>query len=232
MIGAVWAVVSGLSLAAGEPVAPPGWAVVASPPAAAAPAGGPADEAPPPAAAPVAPAPPAGPLTAAPPSAPAEPAPAQGVAIPAATAPPSASRASVAAETDAEDEVEAEPAPAPVPASLGPRLAEGRALLLARIERGPRRAVERLLEPDGEIVLHEIDSGSGLVQSCEPVGSIHRLRVLEQRPGPGGSVVQTVRDDSGAVLRFHVGPDGEPRGVAVLAPAPPPLGIYSGSAGD
>jgi hypothetical protein len=56
--------------------------------------------------------------------------------------------------------------------------------------------------------------------------------VLEQRPGPGGSVTQVVRDDSGALLRFHVGDDGEPRGVAVFAPAPPPLGIYAGSAGN
>jgi hypothetical protein len=73
---------------------------------------------------------------------------------------------------------------------------------------------------------------SGLVHSCEPVGSIHRLRVMEQRPGPGGSVEHVVRDDSGALLRFHVGHDGEPRGVSVFAPAPPPLGIYAGSAGN
>jgi hypothetical protein len=57
------------------------------------------------------------------------------------------------------------------------------------------------------------------------------MRVLEQHAGPGGSMLQVVRDDSGALLRFAVGPDGEPRGVALYAPAPPPLGILSGSGG-
>jgi hypothetical protein len=136
--------------------------------------------------------------------------------------------------TETADDPEADDAEVdvgPEPGGLGPRLADGSAILLARIERGPTRALERLLEPDGQVVLHEIDSASGLVQSCTEVGSLYRMQVLDQRPGPGGSVTQTVRDDSGALLRFDVGHDGEPRAVVVVSPAPPPLGIYGGSGG-
>lgn len=46
------------------------------------------------------------------------------------------------------------------------------------------------------------------------------LRVIEQRPAEGGELVQVVRDASGALLRFAVGADGEPRVVALLAPPP------------
>jgi hypothetical protein len=134
-----------------------------------------------------------------------------------------------AAEEDQADAAEEEPAPAMDPAALGPRLADGRAILLSRLDRGPRRAVERLLEANGEVVLHDVDKASGLVHGCEPVGTLHRMRVVEQRRGPAGSVTQVVRDDSGALLRYSVGPDGEPRGVVVVAPAPPPLGIFAGS---
>jgi hypothetical protein len=132
-------------------------------------------------------------------------------------------------EDDLAEEEEPSPAPGPDPAALGPRLADGRAILLSRLERGPRRAVERLLEPNGEVVLHDVDKASGLVHGCEPVGTLHRMRVVEQRSGPAGSVTQVVRDDSGALLRYSVGSDGEPRGVVVVAPAPPPLGIFAGS---
>jgi hypothetical protein len=144
--------------------------------------------------------------------------------------PPPPAAALAAAGQEADDVVDAPgAAPAPDPTMLGPRLADSRPILLSRLDRGPRRAVERLLEPNGEIVLHEIDSASGLVHSCEPVGTLHRMRVLEQRPGPAGSVTQVVRDESGALLRYSVGSDGEPRGVVVFAPAPPPLGIFGGS---
>ncbi len=144
------------------------------------------------------------------------------------TATPTATPAAAAA-SDPDDDADVDVGPDPV--GVGPRLADGSAILLARIERGPRLALERLLEPDGQVVLHEIDSRSGLVHSCKPVGSLFQMRVLDQRPGPGRSVTQMVRDDSGALLQFAVGHDGEPRAVVVVAPAPPPLGIYAGSGG-
>ncbi|HET7825400.1 MAG TPA: hypothetical protein VFK90_08700 [Anaeromyxobacter sp.] len=101
----------------------------------------------------------------------------------------------------------------------GKALADSAPLLLDRADRVNGGAIERLLEPSGEIVEHEVNR-AGTVQSCRTVGSLFTLRVLEQRPGPAGGVVEVVRDASGALLRFAVGPDGEPRAVALLAPPP------------
>jgi hypothetical protein len=42
--------------------------------------------------------------------------------------------------------------------------------------------------------------------------------MIEQRPAANGEYVHVVRDTSGALLRFAVGVDGEPRAVAVIAP--------------
>jgi hypothetical protein len=61
---------------------------------------------------------------------------------------------------------------------------------------------------------------AGTVHVCREVGSIFTLRVLEQRPTTTGEVMQVVRDASGALVRFTIGRDGEPRAVALLAPPP------------
>jgi hypothetical protein len=44
--------------------------------------------------------------------------------------------------------------------------------------------------------------------------------VLSQTEAAGGEVVQVVRDDSGAILRYVVQSNGEVRAVALLEPAP------------
>jgi hypothetical protein len=105
------------------------------------------------------------------------------------------------------------------PAPRGLPLAEAAPVLLERRERPDGTALERLVEPSGEVVLHEV-SRAGTVLSCRTVGRLLTLRVLEQREAAGGEVVQVARDASGALLRFVVGADGEPRAVAVIAPAP------------
>jgi hypothetical protein len=109
------------------------------------------------------------------------------------------------------------PVPAPTPA--GTALADSAPILLDRADRANGWALERILEPSGDIVEHEVNR-AGTVQSCRTVGSLFTLRLLEQKAAAGGQVVQVVRDASGALLRFAVGPDGEPRAVALLAPPP------------
>lgn len=101
----------------------------------------------------------------------------------------------------------------------GPALADSAPILLDRADRSNGWAMERLLEPSGEIVEHEVNR-AGTVQSCRTVGSLFTLRILEQKAAADGEVVEVVRDVSGALLRFAVGPDGEPRAVALLAPPP------------
>lgn len=223
MIPAVAAPPAPLALDPAPAAAAPPPAPVAAPPAAVAPAPAPIAAPPAPAAVHVPPTVPAAapvPVSLPPPPPPPP--------IPDASAVLAAARAALAAVA-AEPVEDAEVSPPPDVPSLGARLADGAPLMLARIDRGPKRAVERLLEPSGEVVLHEVDRDSGLVRSCTPVGSLHRMQLLEQRPGPAGATVHTVRDESGALLRYTVGNDGEPRGVVLVSPAPPPLGIFSGS---
>jgi hypothetical protein len=129
------------------------------------------------------------------------------------------------ADADAEGDEDvavavAEPdAPALPPAPRGARLAEAAPVLLERRERPDGTALERLVEPSGEVVLHEV-SRAGTVLSCRTVGRLHTMRVIEQREAAGGEVVQVARDVSGALLRYVVGADGEPRAVTLIAPAP------------
>ncbi len=116
----------------------------------------------------------------------------------------------------------ADPAEPAVPLGVAPAgraLADSGAVLLDRIERASGWARERLLEPSGEIVEHEVNR-AGTVQSCRAVGSLFALRVIDQRRAASGEFVHVVRDASGALLRFAVGADGEPRAVALLAPPP------------
>jgi hypothetical protein len=111
------------------------------------------------------------------------------------------------------------PAGSPRPAGPGgAALADSGPILIDRAERANGWALERVLEPSGEVVEHEVDR-AGTVQACRTVGSLFRMRVLEQA-ARGGEVVEVVRDASGALLRFAVDPDGEPRAVALLAPPP------------
>ncbi len=112
-------------------------------------------------------------------------------------------------------EADAQLAPAPV----GPPLSESGPVLLDRVESPDGWATERLVEPSGEIVEHVVNR-AGTVQVCRPVGSLFALRMVEQRPAPNGEYVEVVRDGSGALLRFAVGADGEPRAVALIAPPP------------
>lgn len=113
----------------------------------------------------------------------------------------------------------AEPA-VPLPAApAGRLLAESAPVLLDRVERPDGTALERLVEPSGEVVLHEV-SRAGTVLSCRTVGALLAMRVIEQRDAAGGEVIHVARDASGAILRYVVGPDGEPRAVTVVAPAP------------
>jgi hypothetical protein len=78
-------------------------------------------------------------------------------------------------------------------------------------------ATERLVEPSGEIVVHVVNA-AGTVESCEKAGSLFALPVVEQTFVRDGEVVEVVRDDSGALVRWVVQADGEPRGVTVLEP--------------
>lgn len=105
------------------------------------------------------------------------------------------------------------------PAPVGPPLSESGPVLLDRVESPDGWATERLVEPSGEIVEHVVNR-AGTVQVCRPVGSLFALRMVEQRPAPNGEYVEVVRDASGALLRFAVGADGEPRAVALIAPPP------------
>jgi hypothetical protein len=104
------------------------------------------------------------------------------------------------------------------PAPRGAHLRDGAPILLERRERPDGTALERLVEPSGEVVLHEV-SRAGTVLSCRTVGQLLTLRVIEQREAAGGEVVQVARDGSGALLRYVVAADGEPRAVTVVAPA-------------
>jgi hypothetical protein len=92
-------------------------------------------------------------------------------------------------------------------------------VLLSRVDRPRGHALERLIEPSGEIVEHEVNA-AGTVQSCRPVGRLDALRIVTQQPAAGGEVVHVARDASGALVRFVVAADGEPRAVALLAPPP------------
>jgi len=108
---------------------------------------------------------------------------------------------------------------APVAPPVGRLLSESGPILLDRVERAGGWATERVLEPNGEIVEHDVNR-AGTVHVCREVGSIFTLRVIEQRPTPTGEVIHVVRDASGALLRYAVNADGEPRAVALLAPPP------------
>ncbi len=139
-------------------------------------------------------------------------------ASPAAT--PQAPTASRAAP---EEHLAAEGRPADDPslpaAPLGPPLADSGPVLLSRVDRPGGHALERLIEPSGEIVEHEVNA-AGTVQSCTPVGRIQALRVVAQQPAAGGEVIEVARDASGALVQVVVAADGEPRAVALLAPPP------------
>jgi hypothetical protein len=78
-------------------------------------------------------------------------------------------------------------------------------------------AIERLVEPSGDIVVHVVN-GAGTVQSCETVGSLFALPLEEQTFAAAGEVVELARDLSGALVRYVVQADGEARAVAVLEP--------------
>lgn len=136
----------------------------------------------------------------------------------------STSGTETASETETPIEVEAEVAaatapPVAEPAPAGPFLADGSALVLARHVWADGGALERLLEPSGDIVLHAVNR-AGTVESCTKVGSLFALQIVEQRDAAGGEVVHVVDDESGARLRYVVAADGEPRAVELLAPAP------------
>jgi hypothetical protein len=92
-------------------------------------------------------------------------------------------------------------------------------VLLSRVARPGGRAIERLIEPSGDIVEHEVNA-AGTVQSCRTVGSLQALRIVAQQPAADGEFLQVARDASGALVQFVVAEDGEPRAVALLAPAP------------
>jgi hypothetical protein len=112
----------------------------------------------------------------------------------------------------------AEPAPSLLRAPGGRPLVDGAPVVLQRVERPDGTALERVLEPSGDVVLHEV-TRAGTVLSCSTVGRLFAMRVVEQRDAADGEIVQVVRDASGAVLQYVVGADGEPRGLTVVAPA-------------
>jgi hypothetical protein len=109
-------------------------------------------------------------------------------------------------------------APALAAAPAGPPLADASPILLARREWSDGGAVERLVEPSGDIVLHAL-SPAGTVLSCTKVGSLYRLPIESQTDAAQGEVIQLVRDESGALVRYVVQADGEPRAVTVVEPA-------------
>jgi hypothetical protein len=141
------------------------------------------------------------------------------------------SAASAPADGPADAAAEAEEAPAAGPpatpdlpgsvvvAPSGDPLAESAPVLVDRAERPDGWAVERLVEPSGDIVDHLVNH-AGTVQSCRRVGTLFTAPVVEQRPAAAGEVVEVVRDGSGALLRLVVQADGYPRAVALLAPPP------------
>jgi hypothetical protein len=137
------------------------------------------------------------------------------VEVAAAYGPPSPTPALEPADADADEE----PAPAPVPGPPGAALADSAPVLLDRIEHADGWATERLVEPSGEIVEHTVNR-AGTVQVCRTVGSLLSLRLVEQRPAAGGGYVHVARDSSGALVRYAIGADGEPRAVSLLAPVP------------
>jgi hypothetical protein len=127
---------------------------------------------------------------------------------------------SVGASTcPAEEAAPADGAPAAHPYEPAP--ADSSPVLLSRVEHSDGSALERLIEPTGDVVEHELNP-AGTVLSCRVVGSLLSLRLVEQRLAAGGEFVQVARDDaSGAVVRYAVALDGEPRAVVVVGPAPP-----------
>jgi hypothetical protein len=74
-----------------------------------------------------------------------------------------------------------------------------------------------LIEPSGDIVVHQL-TAAGTVESCEKVGSLLALPLVAQTFAAGGEVVHVARDESGALVRYVIQADGEPRGVTVLEP--------------
>jgi hypothetical protein len=126
-------------------------------------------------------------------------------------------------DEEAEAVADAAPAPEPavplLPAPHGRRLAESAPVLLDRFERPDGTAVERVVETSGEVVLHEVNR-VGTVLSCRAVARLQALRIVQQRDAVGGETIHVVRDDSGAILRYVVDREGEPRAVALIAPAP------------
>jgi hypothetical protein len=113
----------------------------------------------------------------------------------------------------------APPAPPLAAAPRGPRLGDSAPIVLKRKGWSDGSAIERILEPSGDVVLHNVDA-AGTVLHCTKVGSLFTLPVVSQTPAAGGEVIEVVRDESGAVLRFVVQADGEPRAVVLLEPAP------------
>jgi hypothetical protein len=107
--------------------------------------------------------------------------------------------------------------PEPLAAPAGPPLADSPPVLLLRRELSSGAALERLIEPSGDIVVHMV-TPAGTVDSCEKVGTLFALPLLEQTFVAGGEVVHVARDESGAIVRYVVRADGEPRAVAVVAP--------------
>ncbi len=100
-------------------------------------------------------------------------------------------------------------------------------IVLARKRWSDGGAIERLLEPSGDLVLHTLGP-AGTVLHCTKVGSLLTLPLVSQTEAAGGEVVEVVRDDSGALLRFVVQRDGETRAVVVVEPAPIALRGESG----
>ncbi|HEX9242101.1 MAG TPA: hypothetical protein VF875_06620, partial [Anaeromyxobacter sp.] len=103
----------------------------------------------------------------------------------------------------------------PTPTPDGPPLAEAAPVLIMRRQYPEGGALERLIEASGDIVVHVV-TPAGTVESCEKVGTLFALPVVEQTFAGGGEVVQVARDESGALIRWVVRADGEPRGLTVL----------------
>ena len=141
-------------------------------------------------------------------------------ATPTATATATATPTSTSIPTDptAVESANDDSYPPPLPtAPAGPALADVGPLLLSRVARPGGYAVERLIEPSGDIVEHEVNA-AGTVQSCRTVGSLHAMPVIAQQAAAGGEYMHVARDASGALVQFVVSRDGEPRAV-VVAPA-------------